>query len=162
MVSSRPKSAATRMMRDVVAEHLLAPDPGEHDRPGVDLVQAAIRGKPLPLLHDLVQSHRTDHGGVPDGLQLRVPAVVGALELDDHEPATGVDPKQVNPAASTDEVLELLPDEQHIRRDDVDLVPQESLEVVSLTNLGRGVGRLRHGLEPVLGHLVDRHGKSLA
>ncbi len=59
------------------------------------------------------KTHRGDHGGVADGLEFHVAAVVGTLQLDDDEVSGLVEGEEVDPPASILPLAELLSDDEH-------------------------------------------------
>jgi len=127
----------------VVREHLLAAHPGLQDGAGVRLLQAALDDEPLALLHDLLEGHGAHHGGVAKSLQLAMAAVLSALELDHHKVTVDVDAQKVDPAVRAVELPELLRDQQDAVGYDLDLVPQQALQVIALAHLRRGERGLR-------------------
>ncbi len=106
---------------------------------------------------DLGEAHRGDHGRVADGLELHVATVVGSLQLDDDEPAGLVEGEEVDPPAGVLPVAELLGDDEQILVERGDVVTEQALQVGPLVQAQGGERSRRPPLEPLLGHLVERH-----
>ncbi|MBA2496829.1 MAG: hypothetical protein H0V33_06990 [Acidimicrobiia bacterium] len=83
-----------------------------------------------------------------------MPAVIGPLQLDHHEPAGLVDREEVDPAPRVLPFSELLGDDQQVFAQGGDVVAQQPLEVCPLVHAEGG--ELGHGsrLEPGVSHLV--------
>ena len=119
------------------------PGLGALDRQLIVRSNAQVRPQPLtssaPILaalleilrvraHQLLRGHARHHGGIADRLQVHVPAILGALELDDRQPARAIEAEQIDAAARLIPVAELL--RHHIETifDGVRLIAQEPLE----------------------------------
>ena len=111
-------------------------------------------------LDDLVEGHLRDHGGVPDRLQVHVSAVLGAFQLDDDEAAVPVDTEEVDPPSRVFPVAELLRDDQYAVGDDLDLRPQQALEIAPFADTRGGKALALQGRKTVPGHFVERHSPS--
>ena len=85
-------------------------------------------------------------------------AVVGALELDDHQVGLVVDAQQVDAPPRVFPLAELLGDDEGVRGDHVNAVAQQALQVGALAQAGLAEGRLVNIANARRLDLVDGHG----
>ena len=86
--------------------------------------------------------------------------VVGALQLDHDEPAALVEGEEVDAPAGVLAVAELLGDDEQILVESGDVVTEQALQAGLLVHAQGGERSRRAPLEPLLGHLVERHPSS--
>src|SRR5262249_35805919 len=91
----------------------------------------------LVRVHELREGHSRNHRCVPDGLQLHIAAILGALELDDDEICLLVNAEQVNSSCAVDPSVKLLADHHQAWIKRLNLIAQQSLKVFSLKNIFR-------------------------
>jgi len=87
-----------------------------------------------------------------------VAPVLGALQLDDHQPGLLVDRQEIDPALAVVPLGELLREDVQFISQDLNLRPEEPLDVGSLPDSHVGEGLLRDGSERAVGHFVEGHG----
>jgi len=97
-------------------------------------------------LHRLRKRHVCNHGGIPNRLQLHVAAILRALQLDDHQIGGAVDGQEIDAPTPGIPLSELLADDVEIPIEDLNLVPQHPLQILSFLHLGRRkIGPLNRG-----------------
>jgi hypothetical protein len=95
---------------------------------------------------------------VPQGLQLHVPAVLRALELDHDEAGAPIHAQQVDAPLCVLEVAELLGDHEQIVAEYPDVVPQRRLQMSAFKDLFVSERRAGNRGERTVGHVVQHGG----
>lgn len=163
VVISRPKSADTEHDSDVGGDHgfvnaLASVQEGRQIRSSGYLLAWSLLDQVGGVgVSDLGEAHRRHHGGIADGLELHVAAIIGALELDDDEAAGFVEGEEVDAPASVLPVAELLGDDEQIVVEGGDVVSEQALEVSTLVHSEGGERSRWTPLEPLVGDLEKRH-----
>jgi hypothetical protein len=92
------------------------------------------------------------------GLQLHVPAILRSLELDHDEIGVAVNSEQIDSPLALVPFAEFLGNDQRVRRDYLNLLHEETLEIVPLVDALTGKCRLSKFGDRGLGEFVECHG----
>lgn len=110
----------------------------------------------------ILERQRRNHRRVPQGLQFQVAAALGPLKFDNDQRAVRVESQQIDTALAVLLVGKLFRDQEGARRDQLDLIAQEPLQIAAFTDARLCKSSFSQWYDRVLAEFVNSHGHSLA